>query len=51
MGHLPLSGANGLVEQMQDARGMRRLLIHMNNTNAALDEESEASRALRDAGW
>jgi hypothetical protein len=23
----------------------------MNNTNAALDEESEASRALRDAGW
>jgi pyrroloquinoline quinone biosynthesis protein B len=51
MGHLPLSGANGLVEQMQDARGMRRVLIHMNNTNPALDEESAASRALRDAGW
>jgi pyrroloquinoline quinone biosynthesis protein B len=26
-------------------------LIHLNNTNPALDEESAANRALRDAGW
>ena len=51
MGHLPLSGAGGLLEQLQDARTPRRALIHLNNTNPVLDEESEASRSLRDAGW
>jgi len=51
MGHLPLSGAGGLLEQLQDARSTRRALIHLNNTNPVLDEESEASRSLRDAGW
>ena len=29
----------------------RRVLIHMNNTNPVLDEESPASAAVRDAGW
>jgi pyrroloquinoline quinone biosynthesis protein B len=51
MGHLPLSGAGGLLEQMQSVRKPRRLLIHLNNTNPALDEESAAHRAVRDAGW
>jgi pyrroloquinoline quinone biosynthesis protein B len=51
MGHLPLSGSNGLLEQLRGARDVRRVLIHLNNTNPALDEESEASRALRAAGW
>jgi pyrroloquinoline quinone biosynthesis protein B len=51
MGHLPLSGENGLLEQLQHARTVRRVLIHMNNTNPVLDEESSANRAARDAGW
>ncbi len=56
MGHLPLSGAGGLLEQMklsgeQGARNARRVLIHMNNTNPVLDEESEAGHAVREAGW
>lgn len=51
MGHLPLSGANGMIEQMQNTQGMRRVLIHMNNTNPALDEDSAVSRTLREAGW
>ena len=57
MGHLPLSGANGLLEQMKvdqvrgGPRDVRRVLIHMNNTNPVLDEESTASRAVREAGW
>jgi pyrroloquinoline quinone biosynthesis protein B len=50
MGHLPLSGAGGLLDQLKNAGGLRRILIHLNNTNPALDEESAASRALRDAG-
>jgi pyrroloquinoline quinone biosynthesis protein B len=51
IGHVPLSGAGGLLEQMRDARDLRRILIHLNNTNPALDEESAAYRALQDAGW
>lgn len=51
MGHLPLSGANGLLEQLGAGGNSRRVLIHMNNTNPLLDEESAAHRAAREAGW
>ena len=51
IGHVPLSGPDGLLEQLKDAGNVRRVLIHLNNTNPALDEESSASRALREAGW
>jgi pyrroloquinoline quinone biosynthesis protein B len=51
MGHLPLSGPDGLLEQMQGAKTTRRVLIHLNNTNPVLDEESAAHRAVREAGW
>ena len=51
MGHMPLSGARGLLEQFQSNAHGRRVLIHMNNTNPALDEESPAHRAILDAGW
>jgi pyrroloquinoline quinone biosynthesis protein B len=51
IGHLPLSGAGGLLEQLKNTRSARRILIHLNNTNPALDEESAATRTLRDAGW
>jgi pyrroloquinoline quinone biosynthesis protein B len=51
MGHLPLSGPGGLLEQFpRDARG-RRVLIHINNTNPILDEESAEHRAVLDAGF
>jgi pyrroloquinoline quinone biosynthesis protein B len=51
MGHLPLSGPGGLLEQFpRNARG-RRVLIHINNTNPILDEESYEHRAVLDAGF
>ena len=50
-GHLPLSGTRGLLEQLQLNGNVRRVLIHLNNTNPALDSESAANRAVRDAGW
>jgi pyrroloquinoline quinone biosynthesis protein B len=51
MGHLPLSGPGGLLEQFpRNARG-RRILIHINNTNPILDEESAEHRAVLDAGF
>jgi pyrroloquinoline quinone biosynthesis protein B len=51
MGHLPLSGAGGLLEQLGASGKGRRVLIHMNNTNPVLDEESAANRAVCDAKW
>lgn len=51
MGHLPVSGANGLIERLGHVRDGRRILLHLNNTNPALDEESAANRVLREAGW
>ncbi|HXP81025.1 MAG TPA: pyrroloquinoline quinone biosynthesis protein PqqB [Verrucomicrobiae bacterium] len=51
IGHVPLSGADGLLAQCDFARRGRRVLIHINNTNPILDEESPEHRAVRDAGW
>ena len=51
MGHLPLSGKDGLLEQFpRNARG-RRVLIHINNTNPILDQDSPEHRAVLDAGF
>jgi pyrroloquinoline quinone biosynthesis protein B len=45
LGHLPQSGAGGMLEWLDRLpRGARRILIHVNNTNPILDEDS-AQRA------
>jgi pyrroloquinoline quinone biosynthesis protein B len=51
IGHLPLSGANGLLQQFPGAGRGRRVLIHVNNTNPILDEESAEYRQVREMGW
>jgi pyrroloquinoline quinone biosynthesis protein B len=51
IGHLPLSGADGLLAQCDFAKRVRRVLIHINNTNPILDEDSPEYREVRDAGW
>jgi pyrroloquinoline quinone biosynthesis protein B len=46
IGHLPQSGPGGMIEWLDRLpRHTRRLLIHINNTNPILDEDS-AERAL-----
>jgi pyrroloquinoline quinone biosynthesis protein B len=51
IGHLPLSGADGLLAQYpQDAKG-RKILIHINNTNPILDENSAEHRTVLEAGF
>jgi pyrroloquinoline quinone biosynthesis protein B len=51
MGHLPLSGADGLLARFPvDARG-RKILIHINNTNPILDEKSAEHKAVLEAGF
>jgi len=51
IGHIPLSGTDGMLAQLGPAAKGRRALIHLNNTNPVLDESSDAHRAVRDAGW
>jgi len=51
IGHLPLSGENGLLQQFSGCGRGRRVLIHINNTNPILDEESVEYRLVREMGW
>ena len=47
MGHLPQTGAGGMIEWLdQLPKRTRRVLIHINNTNRILDEDSEERAVL-----
>jgi len=50
IGHLPQSGPGGMIEVLRPLRAGRKILIHINNTNPILDEDSEQRRQLADAG-
>ncbi len=45
MGHLAQSGPGGMLEVLEGFNRQRKVLIHINNTNPILDEDS-AERAL-----
>jgi pyrroloquinoline quinone biosynthesis protein B len=51
IGHLPISGPGGLMEQYPKSAKGRKVLIHINNTNPILNEDSAEHRAVREAGW
>lgn len=51
IGHMPLSGPGGLLEQCPKSARGRKILIHINNTNPILDEDSAQQRAVLDAGF
>jgi pyrroloquinoline quinone biosynthesis protein B len=51
IGHLPLSGSGGLLEQFPASAKGRKVLIHINNTNPILDEDSAEHRTVLDAGF
>ena len=44
IGHLPQSGTGGMIEVLDPLRASRKILIHINNTNPILNEDS-AERA------
>lgn len=50
MGHLPQSGAGGMIELLSAWPQKRRVLIHINNTNPILDEDSPERTQLRALG-
>ncbi|HEX5194608.1 MAG TPA: pyrroloquinoline quinone biosynthesis protein PqqB [Solirubrobacteraceae bacterium] len=50
MGHLPLSGADGTIEALRALTRPRKVLVHINNTNPILLEDSAERAAVADAG-
>ncbi|MEX2367310.1 MAG: pyrroloquinoline quinone biosynthesis protein PqqB [Pseudohongiellaceae bacterium] len=50
MGHLPQSGPRGMIEVLRPMSQPRKVLIHINNTNPILDEESSQRRILDQEG-
>jgi pyrroloquinoline quinone biosynthesis protein B len=51
MGHLPLWGERGMLKRPFRPGKTKRVIIHINNTNPVLNEESPEHRAVREAGW
>jgi pyrroloquinoline quinone biosynthesis protein B len=50
IGHLPQSGPGGMLEVLAPLKASRKILIHINNTNPILDEDSAERRVLERAG-
>jgi pyrroloquinoline quinone biosynthesis protein B len=48
MGHLPQSGAGGMMERLRSLNGARKILVHINNTNPILDDNSPERQALQE---
>jgi pyrroloquinoline quinone biosynthesis protein B len=46
MGHLPQSGAGGMIAVLDAIGDRRKILIHINNTNPILDEDAEQRAIL-----
>ena len=46
MGHLPQSGEAGMIAVLDRVKARRKVLIHINNTNPILDEDSEQRAIL-----
>ena len=51
MGHIPLSGPDGLLSQYPKGGNARKILLHINNTNPILVEDCAERRAVLDAGF
>ena len=50
MGHLPQSGAGGMIEVLDALPAARKILIHINNSNPILREDSTERATLADHG-
>lgn len=50
MGHIPISGPDGSLARLSHL-SIRKIYIHVNNTNPILDEASPERREVERAGW
>ncbi len=51
MGHISMSGADGSIAAFTPLDVKRRIYVHINNSNPALDETSQARKTVEQAGW
>lgn len=51
MGHLPIDGPAGSLEQLSGLDIERRIYTHLNNTNPILLEDTPERRIVEDRGW
>ena len=50
MGHMPISGDHGSAGRLASIPARRKVYVHLNNTNAALDERADERRQLEAVG-
>ena len=50
IGHLPQSGHGGMIDVLSSVTKARKILIHINNTNPILDNDSPERKILESAG-
>ncbi len=48
MGHMPQSGPGGMIETLRPLQASRKILIHINNTNPILREDSDERKVLEE---
>lgn len=51
MGHMPMTGAGSSIEAFAHHAGVRRIFVHVNNSNPALIDGSPEAAAVEAAGW
>lgn len=51
MGHWPVGGDDGTIALLKDRTDIRKVFIHMNNTNPMLRDSSPEAEFVRDSGW
>lgn len=51
MGHMPVGGSAGSLEQLKPLSHVRRIYTHINNSNPILTEGSPEQKAVLDAGF
>lgn len=51
MGHLPLSGPEGTLARLRNTERLRKILVHVNNSNPILLEDSPERQAVEVAGF
>ena len=50
MGHLPISGPSGIMEKLASYSAERKILIHINNSNPILKQDSKERETLKQVG-
>jgi len=51
MGHISVSGPEGTLHAFAHIQTVRKILIHINNTNPILRDDSAEAQIVRNAGW